>query len=187
MSLLSIRAHPSYQHAAALERAWALPVAKLYAPLLSQSFTSLCGPTSVANVLRSIGVETGGNPFPRMGLRPMSLDQLATEAAELLPDGWQARAVRPPTVEALRGELRASNNPSRRYVVNFSRAQLFGHGGGHHSPLGGYLEADDLAFILDVNSGFAPWLVSADRLFEAVNTSAGPRMRGLVVFEANSS
>ena len=56
-----------------------------------------------------------------------------------------------------------------------------------HSPLGGYLEDDDLAFVLDVNSGFGPWLVSAERLFEAVNTSdwVGPG-RGLARFERSA-
>ena len=76
-----------------LARAWALPVARLYAPLLSQSFTSICGPTSVANVLRSMRVETGRNPFRRFGLRAMSLDQLVAESAEIVPKGWQVRAV----------------------------------------------------------------------------------------------
>jgi len=34
---------------------------------------------------------------------------------------------------------------------NFNRAQIFGAGVGHHSPIGGYLEAEDLVFVLDVN------------------------------------
>jgi hypothetical protein len=40
--------------------------------------------------------------------------------------------------------LRRSNDPGRRYIVNFDRAQIFGAGVGHHSPIGGYLEAEDL-------------------------------------------
>jgi hypothetical protein len=168
-----------------LEQAWALPVARRYAPLLSQGVWSICGPTSVANVLRSMGVDSGRNPFTRFGLRPMSLDQVVTETAEVLPQGWAARAVRPRTVEALRHELRLSNDPKHRYVSNFSRVPLFGRGGGHHSPLGGYLEEHDLAFVLDVNAGFGPWLVSAERLFEAMNTGewSGGVTRGLAKFE----
>ena len=42
-----------------------------------------------------------------------------------------------------REHMRRSNDPGRRYVVNFSREQIFGAGVGHHSPIGGYLEADD--------------------------------------------
>jgi len=49
-------------------------VSKLYAPLLSQGFTSRCGPTSVTNVLRSMGVDAGKNPLLRgFGVRAMAL------------------------------------------------------------------------------------------------------------------
>lgn len=171
-SLDSLRASPTFQRPDLVERAWDLPVARRYAPLLSQGFSSLCGPTSVANVLRSLQVPAPANPLPGCGLRPMSLDQVVREAAEVLPPGWTARPVRPATVDALRAELRASNDEDRRFILNFSRAPLFGSGGGHHSPLGGYLEAEDLAFVLDVNAGFGPWLVSPERLFAAMDTVA---------------
>lgn len=181
----SIRAASTYQRRELLEKAWALPVARLYAPLQSQTFTSICGPTSVANVLRSIGVKASANPFRRFGVRAMSLDQVVDESRELLPTAWDVRAVRVGSVEAFRAELRASNDPSRRYVANFTRAALFGGGGGHHSPLGGYLEDEDLAFVLDVNSGYGPWLASAERLFDAVNTGdwSGGLTRGLARYE----
>lgn len=116
----------------------------------------------------------------------MSLDQLAIESAEKLPSGWQVRVRRPRTVDELRAELLTSNEPSRRYVANFSRGPLFGRGGGHHSPIGGYLEAEDLAFVLDVNASFGPWLVGTARLFEAISTTADwstGQTRGLARFE----
>ncbi len=163
-----------------------MPVARRYSPLLSQSIVSICGPTSVANVLRSVQVRTGRNPLRGFGLRAMSLDQLVRESAEVMPSGWRVAAVRPQSVEQLRVELGASNDERRRYVINFSRAPLFGGGGGHHSPLGGYLEEEDLAFVLDVNAGFGPWLVSAERLFEAMNTRTDGSTgltRGLARFE----
>ncbi|MBL8950001.1 MAG: phytochelatin synthase [Myxococcaceae bacterium] len=169
-----------------LEKAWALPSAQRYAPLWSQGFRAICGPTSVANVLRSMQLETGRNPFRRFGLRAMSLDQIVSESAELLPSPWRVSAVRPGSVDELRAQLRASNHEHVRFVANFSRAPLFGHGGGHHSPLGGYLEDEDLAFVLDVNASFGPWLVSPERLFEATNTTADGstgKTRGLARFE----
>jgi hypothetical protein len=89
-------------------------------------------------------------------------------------------------VEELRAELRRSNGDDRRTVVNFSRGPLFGSGGGHHSPLGGYLADEDLAFVLDVNASFGPWLVHTERLFEALNTTADwstGLTRGLARFE----
>ena len=73
--------------------------------------------------------------------------------------------------------------PGRRYIVNFSRERIFGAGVGHHSPIGGYLEAEDLVFILDVNSDYQPWLVASKRLFDAVNTFDGSNKRGLLLIE----
>ncbi len=158
-------------------------------PLLSQGITSICRADGVSsNVLRSMGVRTGRNP-----LRVASgcengddgLDQIVSEGAEVVPPGWSTRAVRHRTVDELRAELRASNDERRRYVSNFSRAPLFGGGGGHHSPIGGYLEDEDLAFVLDVNSGFGPWLVTTERLCDAMNTGgwSGGVTRGLARFE----
>lgn len=184
-SLPSISAGQAYQHRGLLEQAWALPVARRYAPLLSQNFTSICGPTSAANVLRSIGVETGRNPFRRFGVRAMSLDEVVEETAEVLPAGWRGSALRLRSIDALREQLRLSNEERYRFISNFSRAPLFGRGGGHHSPVGGYLEEEDLAFVLDVNAGYGPWLVSAERLFDAMNTGgwSGGLTRGLARFE----
>ncbi len=96
---------------------------------------SICGPTSAANVLRSIGVETGRNPFRRFGVRAMSLDEVVKETAEGLPAGWRGSALRLRDVDALRVQLRLSNDPGYRFISNFSRAPLFGRGGGHHSPV----------------------------------------------------
>jgi hypothetical protein len=67
--------------------------------------------------------------------------------------------------------------------VNFTRKQIFGAGGGHFSPIGGYLEAQDLVFILDVNAEYQPWLVASKRLFDAVNTFDGHQKRGLLLIE----
>ncbi len=172
-SAASIRCGPTSQRRELLEKAWALPVARLCSPLQSQTFTSICGPTSVCNVLRSIGETASANPFRHFGLRAMSLEQIVTESSPLLPADWAVEAVRPRSVEAFRAELRASSDPSRRYVANFTRAALFGGGGGHHSPPGGCLEEEELAFVLDVNSSSGPWLVNAERLFAAVKPETG--------------
>jgi hypothetical protein len=85
--------------------------------------------------------------------------------------------------EEFREHLRRSNDPARRYIVNFSRERIFGAGVGHHSPIGGYLENEDLVFILDVNSDFQPWLVERTRLFAAVDTLDGDKKRGLLLIE----
>jgi hypothetical protein len=90
------------------------------------------------------------------------------------------------TPEAFRDELAHVNDPSRRYVINFTRAPIFGSGVGHHSPIGGYLEAEDLVLVLDVNEKFKPWLVERPRLYDAMNTVDGDKKRGLLRIEASA-
>jgi hypothetical protein len=79
--------------------------------------------------------------------------------------------------------MRQANDPNRRYIINFSREQIFGAGVGHHSPIGGYLESEDLVFVLDVNRHYQPWLIERTRLFSAMNTFDGKSKRGLLLIE----
>ena len=69
--------------------------------------------------------------------------------------------------------------------INFSREPIFGTGAGHISPIGGYLEAEDLVFVLDVNEDYKPWLVERERLFSAMDTidGDGDKKRGLLLIE----
>lgn len=76
-----------------------------------------------------------------------------------------------------RSHVALTNDPSRRYTVNFHRGPLFGAGGGHHSPLGGYRAAEDLVLVIDVNRNYGPWLVKTERLFQAVDTIGRSRHR----------
>ena len=189
-NFISIKSAPAFQNPALLERAWALPVASTFPqPLLWQSNPSACGPTAVANVLRSSGSTTtsdevaahGSGCFSGICFGGLTLAQLA-EAARATAPGWKVAELHPTTLEEFRTALRQSNEPERRFIINFTRRPLFGSGGGHHSPLGGYLEAEDLVFVLDVNENFGPWLVSSARLFEAMNTvdSSSGAKRGLL-------
>ena len=86
---------------------------------------------------------------------------------------------------AFRDQLRLANDTSRRYVVNFTRGPLFGLGGGHHSPIAGYLIDEDLILVLDVNAKYRPWLVKPARLYEATNTvdTTADRKRGPLLIE----
>jgi hypothetical protein len=54
----SIERIPAYQNEALLARAWVLPVVRLHGPqgYLFQQNQSVCGPTSIADVMRSEGV-----------------------------------------------------------------------------------------------------------------------------------
>lgn len=108
-----------------------------------------------------------------------TIDQLADIARQHTPR--TVTVLRDLTPEAFREHTRLSNDPHRRYVVNFTRRPIFGGGGGHHSPIGGYLEAEDLVFVLDVNEDFKPWLIERSRLHEAVNTLDGGQEAGALV------
>ncbi|TIM19628.1 MAG: phytochelatin synthase, partial [Mesorhizobium sp.] len=51
--------------------------------------------------------------------------------------------------------------------------------------VGGYLEAEDMVFVLDVNEDYKPWLIERERLFSAMDTidSDGDKKRGLLLIE----
>jgi hypothetical protein len=186
----SIKATAAYQRAALLEQAWALPEAAGYRTLVSQPNPSFCGPTSLANALRSLGAQAtphdvvadSGTCRFDFCVGGLTLDELAGLARR---KGLQVRVLRELSAAALRDELRAARSTQRRLIANFSRRPLFGEGGGHFSPLGGLLEAEDLVFVLDVNARYAPWLVTPERLAAAINTqdSSSGQLRGLLVLE----
>jgi hypothetical protein len=187
----SIKAEPTYQDPALLERAWALPVAATYRErLFFQPNGSACGPTSVANVQRSLGnsqasvdsvLDGTGKCWGGICFMGLSLDELAEVARHAT--GRKVTLLRDLSLAQFREELRHVNDPSRRYIVNFQRAPLFAQGGGHHSPIAGYLEPEDLVLVLDVNDKFKPWLVKSERLFRAVDTADTGKKRGLLRIE----
>jgi hypothetical protein len=174
-----------------VERAWRLPVAATFNRQLSwQSNGSRCGPAAVANAYRSLGeaASTEGKVLAGTGrcwtgvcIMGLTLDELADVARA--NTRRKITLLRDLSEEQFREHLRRANDPGRRYIVNFSRERIFGAGVGHHSPIGGYLENEDLVFILDVNSDFQPWLVEHTRLFAAVNTFDGDKKRGLLLIE----
>ena len=191
--VVSIAVLPEYQSPALLERAWALPVAKTYLHELDfQPNGSVGGPVSVANAFRSLGEAavtpravlhgTGKCPWD-FCFWSLTLDDLATVVRSK-----SRRSVTVLTGLSL-GEFRMhmhhANDTDRRYLVHFDRGLLFGKGVGHHSPIGGYLEDRDLVFVLDVNPNFGPWLVSTERLYQALNApeSGVNKARGLLLIQ----
>lgn len=190
----SIAASASYKDPALLRRAWSLEVAATYHTAFApQRNGSTCGPASLANLRRSRG-ETGateqsvlhGTGRCPLGfcLGGLTLDELA-EVARRGGHGAAVTVLRDLTPDALRRHLALANDPRRRYLVNFDRAPLFGNGGGHHSPIGGYLQDLDLVFVLDTNPRFGPWLAPVGRLFQAIDTvdPQSGRKRGLLLIE----
>jgi hypothetical protein len=189
----SIAATPEYKDPALLDRAWALPVAATYERrVVYQSNGSVCGPASVANVLRSLGdanasqdraIEGTGKCGIGLCIPGLTLDELGDVVRQKTTK--KVTVVRDFGIDELRAHLRLSNEPARRYIVNFHRGMLFGKGVGHHSPIAGYLPAEDLVLVLDVNGAFGPWLVSTERLFRAVDSvdSSSGKKRGLIVLE----
>ena len=168
-----------YQDPALLKQAWNLPVARRYGPngYTFQDNASVCGPTSIADVLTSEGKPAdpkavlAGSGVPNyLGYLPsgLTLDQ---EAALLhARTGRYVAILRGLSLNDFRRELRRSNDPRLRYIVNFTRDSLFGHGHGHFSPVLGYLAGRDLVFVGDVNHDYMPWLVPTARLYAAQDT-----------------
>jgi Phytochelatin synthase len=174
-----------------MERAWALPVAAMFRSNISwQSNGSLCGPASLANVFRSMGEEEStesevlegtGMCWTGFCIMGLTLDELATVARKHTER--QVSLLRDITADEFLEHMKRSNDPGRRYVINFTREKIFGSGVGHHSPIGGYLEAQDLVLVLDVNEDYKPWLVERERLFAAMDTFDGDNKRGLLLIE----
>jgi hypothetical protein len=190
----SIKTLHEYQDPALLERAWALPVAAVYKRdgVDFQHNGSFCGPTSAVNVLRSLGssvdqahVLDGTDVHTHLGLviPGITLDQLADIVRQ--KSGKRVTVLRDLTLEQFRAEMARANDPALRYIVNFHRGPLFARGGGHHSPIGGYLADRDLVLVLDVNERYHPWLVSSERLWNAVNTvdKQSHERRGLLLIQ----
>jgi hypothetical protein len=182
--VVSIATAPSYQDAALLDRAWALPVAALYREdgYEAQANPSFCGPTSAANVAQSLGLNVDqrsiieGTPISTFLGYAVSWEHgpgvTLDEEAELMriATGQPVSVLRDLAIDAFRAELRQANDPRFRYVANFSRAPLWGSGHGHISPILGFLEDEDLVFVGDVNGDYGPFLTSPERLLEAMNT-----------------
>lgn len=174
-----------------IEQAWQLPTAATFArPITYQSNASFCGPASLANIFRSQGeratsesavLEGTGKCW--IGVCPVGLT--LDEVAEVARTHTKRKVtvLRDLTLEEFRDHMRKANDPTRRYLINFERKPIFGAGAGHHSPIGGYLEAQDLIFVLDVNEAFEPWLIETTRLYAAMNTMDGDKKRGLLVIE----
>ena len=191
--VVSIKDLPEYQNPALLEQAWALPVAARYRWQIDyQRNPSVCGPTSLANVLHSLGqpgdqekILQGTGLTTVLGILPqgVTLDQLADIARLKLQR--KVSVLRDLDLEGFREQMNHANDPARRYVINFTRGPLFGTGGGHHSPIAAYLVAQDLVLVVDVNKKYGPWLVRSARLFEAMNTvdSGTGKKRGLLLIE----
>lgn len=174
-----------------LERAWTLPVAATFGRDVTwQSNGSRCGPASIANAFRSVGEEEKteeevldgtGMCWTGLCIIGLTLDELA-ELARMKTER-KISVLRDLTADEFREHMKRTNDPGRRYIVNFTREKIFGAGAGHHSPIGGYLEAEDLVLVLDVNEDYKPWLVERERLFSAMDTLDGDKKRGLLVIE----
>jgi hypothetical protein len=191
--VVSITGTTEYHDPALLERAWRLPVAAEYhshGGIESQHNPSFCGPASLVNLFHSLGIDAnqshildGSNVQTHFGfiLGGLTLDQEA-EIARAKTSRQEIEILRDLSLEDFRRELAHTNDRGYRYLVNFHRGPLFGRGGGHHSPILGYLTEDDLVFVGDVNGNYGPWLVKSERLFHAIDTvdSSSGKKRGLV-------
>jgi hypothetical protein len=187
----NIRDQPTYQDQKLLEQAWALPVAAKYRDTFEYQINwAFCGPAAAVNVFLSVDINTYTQKsifentqvsYWKARFLGLTLDEMA----EVVSDNstFRVEKLRGLTREEFHQHLQRSNDPSYRYLINFTRLPLFGVSIGHHSPIGGYLVDKDLVLVLDVLEDYKPFLVSGDRLYDAMNTidSETDKKRGLIL------
>lgn len=186
-----------------LDEALALPTARAYRAHWLAQANPLMGPTSLANALRSWGdvdvtepqlLEGTGRcaPFGTC-FNGLSLDDAAEVArvnvarrsiqGDIKAD---VRVVRDVDLATFRSEIARANDASTRVLANFHVGTLDGSDRpGHHSPIAGYLAAQDLVLIMDTNAARGSFLVPTETLWRACNLKdpSSGTARGLVVLE----
>jgi hypothetical protein len=191
-NVASIEHTSDFRNATLLAEAERMPVAQAY---LSRSFeyqhnASVCGPTSAADVLHSLGrqgsqtdvmTRAGVTDYFGYVIPGLTLDQEASVLRRTT--GAPVTLMRDLDLAAFRAALTRANDPRWRFVVNFHRGPMFGRGHGHFSPILAYLAGRDLVLVGDVNHDYGIYLVSATRLFDAMNTidSVTGKKRGLLM------
>lgn len=192
----SIEARADFRSPALMKAAWNLPVSRTYArtPFEFQDNPSFCGPTSVANLLRSIGMKltqhnvirgTPHEPWFGVLIGGMTIDDLARLLA--MRTGRRVHVIRDLTLPRFRTLMAMANDPRRRMIVNFHRGPMFGRGHGHFSPVLGYLARRDLVLVGDVNANYRPYLAPVERLWRATDTidSETGKERGIIVADVS--
>jgi Phytochelatin synthase len=187
----SIEARADFRDPELMIAAWQLPVARKYRreTYEYQDNQSFCGPASLANLLRSIGIDKsqhqvidGSQYEPWFGvlIGGMTIDELAALLDHHVPH--RVSIIRDASLADFRQLMRSANDPARRYVVNFHRGPIFGRGHGHFSPILGYLEQKDLVLVGDTNAEYQPFLVKSEILWRATDTidSETGKERGLI-------
>lgn len=175
----SIERSQAYRDPAMMRLAWSMPVASRYRQHVFefQHNQSVCGPTSIADVLHSVGqtqnqeqVLAGSSKRTWFGylLGGLTLDQVGDLLAR--QSGDQVIILRNLDLAQFRATMSLQNDPHHRIIANFHRGPLFGRGHGHFSPLLAYLPRQDLVLVGDVNSNYRPFLVQTARLWKAINT-----------------
>jgi hypothetical protein len=188
----SIERTPTYRNASLLAEAERMPVARAYLsrPFEYQHNPSVCGPTSAADVLHSMGRrDSQTDVMTRAGVASvfgyvipgLTLDQEASVLRKTTGD--PVTLLRDLDPAAFHKLLARANDPKLRFVVNFHRGPMFGRGHGHFSPILAYLANRDLVLVGDVNHDYGIYLVDARRLFAAMNTidDVTGKKRGLLM------
>jgi len=200
---------PVYQDKALLAKAWALPAARLYGRIIYQPVEGFCGHATISNGVFSIPPHDKFVVMPPTAV-PMGVAEMkefcqnlckapaTTNGTEKSGNGCLCTAVESftdnLTYEKFMEIVRSSNDSRYRLLANFMRGPLFfcdsnvqvdffmKYMSGHWSPIAGYLEEEDLVFVLDVNEKYGAYLVPSRRMYESVNTKdlMGGTWRGLV-------
>ena len=163
------------------------PLSAHYSELVRQINSSFCGPASVVNVLRSLGIiqfdQTSIFDHVPLGYYHVrftgtTLDEIGTLLSASANIHYAA--IRDISYQKFMWYAHLFNDTDKRFIINFDSAFLYGSGPGHHSPVGGYDVERDLVLIMDVNRG--PILAPSRLVYNAMNTASWNNIkRGMVM------
>ena len=175
-----------------IDKAWKLPVAATFRTRCCLAIERVTMRPGKRCQYASAPSAKRRRPKPKFSMEPecagqgsasvgLTLDELADVAQT--KTRRKVSVLRNLTADEFREHMKHANDPGRRYIINFTREKIFGAGSGHHSPIGGYLEAEDLVFVLDVNEPTSLGWSSVNACSRRWTRLDGDKKRGLLLIE----
>lgn len=186
----------SYYHDTTLiESSYKLGVAKYYAvqKIIFQPISGYCGYATLNTVFASIAVQQNKFPLDNGILHYYQTNYISDHAMMLLLDQLKSKHILSEQLGIARYEnlcgadyniflshIHQLNNPQYRYIMYWHRSPLFFCDSTidkryqyqttvHWSPIVSYDKSNNLVMVLDVNEDYSEFLVTPERLYDAVN------------------
>jgi Phytochelatin synthase len=196
----SIKKRAEYKDARIISRIWRTDAGQHYVNAVEyQKREGYCCRTTQRCVLKSIP-QLPPDLIPEEKRGPSTIEKYAEFIDECTKGATKSTVVLGTEgFDAFMSTIKRVNDPNVRVSANFLRSPIFGFNkpvflihnillglfGGHFSPIVGYLEDANLVCVFDVNHNYGPFMVTPQRLYDAVATFdvTSGKSRGLVVTE----